>query len=861
MNRFIINFLIALFSIVTPVICQAVSDDTAVTAANSPTVRLRISVTDSLSRQPLPYAAIMLQGDQGGVLANENGLATVFIDPAARNVIEVQTMGYSAKTVEIPKGKKSVSVALAPTGVELKEVVVRRTKEKYSKKNNPAVKFAESIKNARDLTDPRRHDNYNYDKYERITMAINQFDEGKQENWLFNKFPFLSEHVDTSEVSGRPILNLSVREKTSRVSYRRDPESEKEYVTGQRHEGIDDLMSNQQNVQEALEDVFREVDLYQNDITVLQNRFVSPLSRIATDFYKFYLTDTVEVEGERCIVLSFAPHNPQAFGFIGRVYVPEGDSTMFIKKVEMNVPRDINLNFIQKMYINQQFDRAPDGSRLKTKDDMIVEVLVLPGTPGLYFRRNTAYRNHNFDVTDRPELFDKMERSIVDPAAELRDERFWETERQFDITDNERRVGSMMERLRSVPVYYWSERTLKLLMSGYIHTGKKSPVDIGPIGEFFSGNSVEGFRMQLGGLTTANLSRRWFARGYAAYGFKDKRFKYSGELEYSFIDKKYHAREFPIKSIKVRHSYDVDEIGQGSAYYSNMDMIFSSFTRMDNNQMTYRRESELEYVLELANHFSVEAGLRYTRQEATELMPFVTADGHRYWKYDQATFNVRLRYAPGEKFYQGKSERQPINMDAPVFTLSHSFGPMKFLGSRWTINKTEASVFKRFWFSAFGYADVVLKGGHVWSQAPYPNLLIPTANLSYLIQPETFALLNPLEFITDTYGVWDMTYWANGAIFNYIPLLKKLKLREVISFRGFVGHLSMKNDPRFNDNLYRFPEISHTQRLGSTPYMEVAVGLDNVFRIFRVDYVWRLTYRDAPGIDRSGLRMSLHFTF
>lgn len=861
MNRFLINILIALFVTIGSVICRAADGNIAEDAERLSTVRVRIAVTDSLSGQPIPYVAIMLHGNQGGVLANEKGLATVFVNPSTRNAIEVQTMGYSTKIVEIPKGKKSISVALVPTGVKLKEVIVKRTKEKYSKKNNPAVKFAESIKRTRDLTDPRRHDNYNYDKYERITMAINQFDEGQQENWLFNKFPFLNEHVDTSEVSGQPILNLSVREKTSQVSYRRDPESEKEYVTGRRHEGIDDLMSNQENIQEALEDVFREVDLYKNDITVLQNRFVSPLSRIASDFYKFYLTDTVDVEGERCIVLSFAPHNPQAFGFIGRVYVPEGDSTMFIKKVEMNVPRDINLNFIQKMYINQQFERASDGSRLKTKDDMIVEVLVLPGTPGLYFRRNTAYRNHNFELADRQALFDKSERSIVDSAADLRDETFWASERQFDITDNELRVGSMMERLRSVPVYYWSERTLKLLMSGYIHTGKKNLVDLGPIGKFISGNTIEGLRMQLGGLTTANLSKRWFAKGYAAYGLKDKRFKYSGELEYSFIDKKYHAREFPIKSIKVRHSYDVDEIGQGSSYYSNMDMIFSSFTRMDNNQMTYKRESELEYVLELANHFSIETGLKYTRQEATPLMPFISGDGHSYWKYDQATFNVKLRYAPGEKFYQGKSERQPINLDAPVFTLSHSFGPMNFLGSQWTINKTEASVFKRFWFSAFGYADVVVKGGHVWNQAPYPNLLIPTANISYLIQPETFALLNPLEFITDTYGVWDLTYWANGAIFNYIPFLKKLKLREVISFRGFVGHLSMKNDPKFHNNLYRFPEISNTQRLGSTPYMEVAVGLDNVFRIFRVDYVWRLTYRDAPGIDRTGLRMSFHFTF
>lgn len=839
-------------------IASGVSEALAQTDASSRAVR--IEVTDSLTGEPLSYAAVTLQGTHGGVLADENGRATLFVSPG-RNVIEAQTMGYTPKQVTVARGGKTVKIRLVPSGVELKEIVVKRTKEKYSKKNNPAVRFAEAVKNSRDLTDPHRNDYYNYDKYERITLAINKFDEKKQNNWLFNKFPFLSEHVDTSEVSGNPILNLSVREKAAEVHYRKEPKSEKEYVTGRHHEGIDDLMSNQENVQEALEDVFREIDLYDNDIVLLQNRFVSPLSRIASDFYKFYLTDTVNVDDERCIVLSFAPHNPQSFGFIGRIYVPEGDTTMFIKRVEMNVPRNINLNFIQNMYINQQFERAPDGSRLKTKDDLIVEVLVLPGTPGMYFRRNTAYKGHNFSPPVDMGIFDRDELSLEAPEVASRDDDFWIANRQIEITRNESRVGEMMERLRSEPIYYWSERTLKLLMSGYVHVGKDAPVELGPIGSFISGNSVEGVRLQAGGLTTASLSKRWFARGYVAYGFKDKKFKYSGELEYSFIDKKLHAREFPIKSIKVRHSYDVDEIGQGSSYYSNMDMIFSSFTRMDNNQMTYRRQSELEYVLELSNHFSIEAGLRYVRQEATPLMPFITGDGHRYWKYDQATLDVKLRYAPGEKFFQGKTERIPINLDAPVFTLSHSFGPMNFLGSAWTINKTEAGVMKRFWFSAFGYADVVLKGGHVWNQAPYPNLLIPTANLSYLIQPETFALLNPLEFITDTYGVWDVTYWANGAIFNYIPLLKKLKLREVFSFRGFVGHLSMKNDPRFHDNLYRFPEISHTQPLGRTPYMEVAVGLDNVFRIFRVDYVWRLTYRDAPGIDTSGLRMSLHFTF
>ncbi len=831
-----------------------ITPDVAMTAQTM----VRVATLDSLEYQPLPYTAVIIEGTGGGVLTNEYGIANIKL-PKGYNKLTVQTMGYSPKTVTVGKGETSINVYLVPSGVKLKEVTVGRTKEKYPKKNNPAVKFVESIMGAQELTNPRRHNHYNFNKYERMTIAINNFKMGEG-GMLNSKFGFLKEHVDTSEVSGKPILNFSVREKAAEVCYRREPRSEKEYVTGLRHEGIDDIINNQENMQTALEDVFREVDLYENDINILQNRFVSPLSRIATDFYKFYLTDTLEVEGERCVVLGFVPHNNQTFGFVGRVYVPENDSTMFIKKVEMNVSRSINLNFIERLYINQEFVRAADGTRLKVKDDMIVEAQILPGTPGIYFRRNTAYNNHNFRPAEHPEIFDHAERIVKARGVDDREADFWQEKRQVAMSGKEQRIGEMVTEMRKVPLYYWTERTLKLFASGYVplFDGK---VKLGQITEFISGSSTEGVRLQLGGLTTANLSKRLFARGYAAYGFNDEKFKYSGELEYSFIDKKYHSREFPVQSIKLRHSYDVDEIGQGSAYYSNMDMLFSSFTRMKNNQMTYRRQSELEYVLEMRNNFSLTAGLRYARQEATPLMTFTTGDGGSYWKYDQATFDLQLRYAPGEKFYQGSSDRLPINKDAPVFTLKHTFGPMNFLGSMWTINKTEASVMKRVWFSAFGYADFVVKGGHVWNQAPYPDLLIPTSNISYLIQPETFALLNPLEFVLDSYASWDITYWANGAIFNYIPLLKRLKLREVFAFRGFVGDLSKKNDPQYNSNLFRFPEVSRTQRLGSTPYMEVAVGLDNFLKIFRVDYVWRLTYRNAPGIDTSGLRATLHITF
>lgn len=813
-------------------------------------------VRDSLSHEPVPYAAVFLKGTERGVLADEKGRFD--IRSASRNAnLTVSSMGYSTKNVNV--SGKNVVIELSPVGVNLKEVVVKPKKEKYSKKNNPAVAFVEKIMARQELTDPRRNPNYNYDKYERITLGLNNFTDKSQENWLFKKFPFLKDHVDTSEVSGKPILNVSVKEKTSNVFYRKSPKSEREKVTGIRRAGLDDI-TDQESMQVFLEDIFREIDLYENDINILQNRFVSPLSKIATNFYKFYLTDTTDVGGERCIELSFAPHNPQSFGFTGRIYVPEGDSTMFIKRVVMNVPHSINLNFIDQMYISQEFVRADDGSRLKVKDDMTVEVSVLPGMQGLYGRKNTVYGGHNFDIPADTTVFNHPQKSFVAEDAYIRTMEYWDSNRLVPISEKDRQVESFVTKMRSVPLYYWTEKVIKVLVSGYLSTGPDSKWDFGPMNTLISGNSIEGARFRIGGITTANLNKRLFARGYVAYGTKDNKFKYNGEFEYSFHDKKYHSREFPIHSVKVSHLYDVDMIGQ-HYLFTNMDNIFLSLKRHENTQMTYHRVSTLEYNLELLNNFSVTAGITHERQEATPYMPFVNGYGRSFSHYDETSFNVQLRYAPGEKFYQTKTYRYPINKDAPIFILSHSFAPINLFGSKFTINRTEFSAQKRFWFSAFGYTDIIVKAGHVWNKAPYLNLLIPNANLSYTIQPESYALMNPMEFVNDSYVSWDLTYWANGAIFNYIPYFKKLKLREVFSFRGIYGKLSERNNPEYNPELFLFPNDTQTRDMGHTPYMEVGVGVENIFKVLRVDYVWRLSYRDTQNADRHGLRIALHFTF
>ena len=384
-----------------------------------------------------------------------------------------------------------------------------------------------------------------------------------------------------------------------------------------------------------------------------------------------------------------------------------------------------------------------------------------------------------------------------------------------------------MTQLRGYPVYYWTEKILSILFTGYIPTSKEAPLFyIGPMNATISGNTLEGPRLRAGGMTTAWLNPHLFGKGYIAYGFKDERVK-------------------------------------GLSRVSSKDNVFLALKREKDDRIGYFRQAELTYTNEFYSGFSFQLTARHRTDESSYLIPFLRKEGDVLTpvkEYSTSAAELKLRYAPNEKFFQTQWNRFPVSLDAPVFTLSHTIAGKGVLGSDYTYNHTEVGVQKRFWFSAFGYTDVILKAGKVWDKVPFPLLIMPNANLSYTIQPESYSLMNAMEFMNDEYFSWDVTYFLNGWLFNRIPLLKKLKWREIVSCRGLYGHLSDKNNPELSDGLFAFP-IADTRAMEKTPYVEVGVGIENIFKVLRLDYVWRLTYRDSPGIDKSGLRISLHMTF
>lgn len=739
--------------------------------------------------------------------------------------------------------------------VALPTVLVRPDKLHYSKRNNPAVARMIKLRDANKELSPYNNDFYTYRNYERVVIGLSDVSDSIGGD---GKFGFLKEFVDTSDVTGRRFLPISAKEKLSMRYFRKSPHSEKKLIYALKNDGVDELFD-QGNFQAMIEDVFREVDVFNNDITILGNRFVSPFSRIGPDFYKYFIGDTVTTsDGTVYATLEFTPHNQATFGFIGRIYTLVGDSSLMVRRVDLRLPKSANVNFVESLQLSQQFEKAINGSRLKTSDILTLQLSAISGTQGLFAQRFSKSNGHDFSNPQRDELFSRRGEVYTTADAYLHDEDFWGKNRIGVSGGSQVQMDELMRQMRSVGIYRWSERILRAIITGYIPTGEPSKVDIGPINSLISFGDVEGTRFRLGGLTTAALNDQLFARGYIAYGTKDKKIKYNAEIEYSFVKKKNHSREFPIKSIRASYRYDVYAPGQNYAF-TNPDNVFLSLKREKDTLKMYERKAMLEYNIELDNHLSFNLSAFTERQESTRYLPLTLSDGTNFHHLNFSGLSASIRFAPGEKFYQTKSQRIPVNLDYPAVSISHCYVPTNIFGNRYAVNRTDIAFQKRFWFSAFGYADVLLKGSHVWSKSPFTQLIIPNTNLSYTIQPESFALLNPMEFILDSYANVNVTYWANGAIFNYIPLIKKLKLREIISVNAFWGHLSDKNNPLKDSRLPLFPRS--TQQASNTPYVEISAGIDNIFRIFRVDYVWRLTYRNNPGIDKSGVRFGLHFTF
>lgn len=828
-------------------------------------------VTDSLTNDPIPYLSVFYEGKGVGSITDNDGHYKVETRKGW-NKLTFSAVGYVTKVVNIIPGvTKNLNVRMRPDDIMLDEVVVKPKREKYSRKNNPAVELMKKVIAHKNNNKLSENDYYQYNKYQKITMSLNDVTPEMLEKGMYKKMPFLKDQIELCEETNKFILPISVDETASQKIYRKHPKSEKTIIKGMSSTGVNELFATGDMLSTVLKDVFTDVNIYDNDIRLLQYPFISPISSSdAISFYKFYIMDTTFVDKDKCFHLTFVPNNSQDFGFTGHLYVL-ADSSYTVKKCTMNLPKKSGVNFVDNMDIIQEFEQLPNGEWVLKTDDMIVEMTLMKIMQGFQIRRTTRYSDYAFDELPQ-QLFKRKGAEIKEADAMMRGDDFWNQYRPVPLTQTESSMDMLVKRLEQMPGFKYVIFVLKAFIENFVETGTKdnpSKVDIGPVNTMISNNYIDGLRLRMSAQTTANLNPHLFFKGYYAYGFKDHRSKYMGEVEYSFNKKEYLPREFPKNSITFSYQYDVMS-PTDKFLKTDKDNVFVSFKTSTVDQMSYVRNIALKYENETQFGLKTTVEVKHSTDEPTGGLAYITNDDQKTLVPEIQTMEASLafRYAPGETFVNTKQRRIPVSFDAPVFTLSHTTGFKGVLGGEYNFNLTEVGLYKRFWFSSWGKIDMFVKGGAQWNKVPFPLLIMPAANLSYILQRETFNLINNMEFLNDRYASLDVSWDLNGKIFNRIPLLKKLKWREAIGFKMLYGHLTDKNNPMKHpgdSELFLFPTRDGRPTIfvmdPKTPYMECSVGIHNIFKILHIDYVRRLNYLDHPDANKWGVRFMVMMTF
>ena len=828
-------------------------------------------VTDSLTNDPIPYLSVYYEGKGVGSITDIDGRYTVETRKGW-NKLTFSAVGYVSKVVDIIPGvTKSLNVKMKPDDIMLDEVVVKPKRERYSRKNNPAVELMKKVIARKKDNKLSENDYYQYNKYQKITMSLNDVTPEMLEKGMYKKMPFLKDQIELCEETHKYILPISVDETASQKIYRKHPKSEKTIIKGMSSTGVNELFATGDMLGTILKDVFTDVNIYDDDIRLLQYPFISPISSgDAISFYKFYIMDTTFVEKEKCFHLTFVPNNSQDFGFTGHLYVL-ADSSYMVKKCTLNLPKKSGVNFVDNMDIIQEFEQLPNGEWVLKTDDMIVEMTLMKVMQGFQIRRTTRYSDYAFDELPQ-QLFRRKGTEIKEADAMMRGDDFWNQYRPVPLTQTESSMDQLVQRLEQMPGFKYVIFVLKAFIENFVETGTKdhpSKVDIGPVNTMISNNYIDGLRLRMSAQTTANLNPHLFLKGYYAYGFKDHRSKYMGEVEYSFNKKEYLPREFPKNSVTFTYQYDVMS-PTDKFLKTDKDNVFVSFKTSTVDQMSYVRNIALKYENETQFGLKTTVEVKHSTDEPTGGLSYVTNDSRNMLIPEIQTMEASLafRYAPGETFINTKQRRLPVSFDAPVFTLSHTAGFKGVLGGEYDYNLTEIGLYKRFWFSSWGKIDLFVKGGAQWNKVPFPLLIMPAANLSYILQRETFNLINNMEFLNDRYASLDVSWDLNGKIFNRIPLLKKLKWREAVGFKMLYGHLTDKNNPLKHPDdgdLFLFPTRNGLPTSfvmdSKTPYMEYSVGIHNIFKILHIDYVRRLNYLEHPDVNKWGIRFMVMMTF
>ena len=817
-------------------------------------------VTDIINKQPLQYVSVVLKGGRGTV-TDSLGRFTL---RSSGNIAMVQVSYVGYKTILkpiLPGTRQTLDFALEIDPKGINNVTVNTNKRApYRNKGNPAVELIKRVIENKPINRAEHYDYVQYDQYEKMEVSLSNPSQKLTGSKLLKKYQFMFENRDTTKLEGKALLPVYLEETISQKYFRKKPEKTKTIILGEKRVNYGEYIDNA-GVSQYLNRLIMDVDIYDNDIPLFTYQFLSPIADLAPTFYMYYIRDTItDANGQKLIKMYFTPRNTNDLLFRGNMYITL-DGNYAVQKLNMFLSKNANLNWVRELHIDLDFEKNEDNRYHLSKSNVMADASITKNASGGFFgERTVSFKNFRINVPQPDSIYEGT--ALVKIAkADQHPDTYWNTNRHDTLTRTEAKVYSNIDSLEKMPSFRRTMAIATFMFAGYTSLG---PFELGPAAAFYSFNPVEGFKLRLGGRTTPKFNKRLYFETYGAYGFKDDRWKYFLSSTYSLNNKSIYV--YPLNFIRASYQNDTKIPGQELQFVSE-DNFLLSFKRGKNDKWTYNRNLKFEYVHELDNHLSYTLGFKNWKQEPAGAIIYTKVVNNAQVNINKlitTEFSGELRWAPNEQFYQGKVYRIPIINKYPIFTLRFITGVKGIMNSEYNYQNINFRMEKRAYLSQLGYSDLVAEGGYIFGRLPYPLMTIHRANQTYAYQLNSYNLMNFQEFVSDHFIALNIDHHFNGLFFNRVPLLKKLKLREVVSLKMLYGGVRDENNPSKDPSLIKYPlfeGVPTTFSLEKKPYIEGSVGITNIFKLIRVDLVKRFNYLDNPYVASLGVRARFKFDF
>ena len=807
-------------------------------------------VVRDLDGNPIPFANVFFLDSYEGTITNDNG-RFYYESDQDHKIIVVSFIGYETKEVVLSgKVNYNMNIVLNESFEQLKEVVVFTGKQ--SKKNNPAIDILKKIWAKKRENGVRKFTSYQYDKYEKVEFDLNTIDSALIKSKLFKGLEFMFDNLDTSRITGKTYLPMFLNEVFSKVYGNNDLELEKEDVLGNKNSGF----GGNQAITAFVEDLYSDYNIYENYLKFFDKSFTSPLSRTGIDVYNYVLTDSTYIDDKWCYNIFYYPRRKNELTFKGDFWV--NDTTFAIKKINMEVVKSANINWVKEIYIEQDFDVVNDSVFLLRRDYMLTDFAFSKKekSRGVYGKRTTVFDNYQFDM-DRAESFYKSESDPYDPRVFQRDSAFWATSRLEKLNDDEVGIFTLLDTLKTVPKFRTYYDLVSILGSGYVEVDKWN-IDIGDIYSTYGYNDAEGIRLRGGARTYFGQNDTWRLEGYMAYGFDDKKFKHglSGKF---LLDRKTRlilsgGNRRDIEQLGLSLTSTTDVLGRSIASSSLV-------TVGNNNRLSNINLSVLALEMEPVKNlrFRVGGAFRTLSSALPDVfsLDYIDPDSPTGVSSEikQFDINTTLIYTPGKRTIGYGVERNSINDDYSTLVLNYTKGSEGFLESDFNYQRLQFSYTQPWQLGGFGRLTSTVELGKTFGEVPLGLLSVVPGNQTLFTLYNTFPNLDFYEFVTDTYATVHLEHNFNGRIFSRIPFLRKLNLREIVGIRGALGSISDENIALSSPT--NIPLLAPNKE----PYWEYSLGIGNIFKIFRIDFNFRGNYLDAPEARPFGITGSFGFSF